>query len=723
MSFAVIIRDYIEYFIPLFHQTSELTKNNELNLYRDFFRSFLIFLEVKIPTRFRSLITFQWVQDIVHLPILRPETQIARTNSRIFSRIPFNSSELFPKNLNFFALTNIRVPTNSFQTGFLNSFFLTCPISIIFLINIRRYWIQGFVYGFLGTIGYRFGEALLLIRFTSGYGFLWYTNNSTIQFRMNLLISIYFLQESFNNRVFFQTKKKRQTNELEIKTRIIIIILHRRYRFSDHRVFFSVIGNQTLDTYSFNSILSYFSITNSIYISYILGIFLGGLFFDLLIVSILFRRTEYSFVKLRVPPSDWKKKIDTWTKRIRVGCVIRTIPFYRTDSLIFSSVGFFGRDTELRRHVSRNIFSYPSDPGKPLSHFFEGRNILGEDNYGRSAPDIIREPPWLLSRLLTTELRHDLIDETYRTQIVSQRVDIVYLGTLERKISEWLEVRSEKSRNESSKLINKEKKKEEKSILVKESIRKGLRSNLTSINIKNPPLDLDPLINRFNHWFRATYNILNIQTRDKVPNSLFALYMRSSPFIPSFWAPSEKLESDQPVRYSKSEEFFRKRNARQSLLHRRPIFLYIDSFINTRSPQIGFLRDRTTRQQQNDLYRARLVLHNYVRSLRRYCEIDSDFLADQEKSKRVTPILQRVSWQQKILENIFGGNRSRRNSVYNQQYIGNIQLIRRLFSVSWSSSEHLIPFRLQTKEIKKKIIRRRKIALDQRTFDRQKKYF
>jgi hypothetical protein len=199
--------------------------------------------------------------------------------------------------------------------------------------------------------------------------------------------------------------------------------------------------------------------------------------------------------------------------------------------------------------------------------------------------------------------------------------------------------------------------------------------------------------------------------------------MRSSPFIPSFWAPSEKLESDQPVRYSKSEEFFRKRNARQSLLHRRPIFLYIDSFINTRSPQIGFLRDRTTRQQQNDLYRARLVLHNYVRSLRRYCEIDSDFLADQEKSKRVTPILQRVSWQQKILENIFGGNRSRRNSVYNQQYIGNIQLIRRLFSVSWSSSEHLIPFRLQTKEIKKKIIRRRKIALDQRTFDRQKKYF
>merc|ERR1712224_762635 len=115
--------------------------------------------------------------------------------------------------------------------------------------------------------------------------------------------------------------------------------------------------------------------------------------------------------------------MDLWTKRLRTGCLVRIIPFYRADNLTFSSLGFFGRDTELRRQVSRNAFSYSIDRDKPrISSLFEGRNILGEDSYRRSAPDIIHEP-WVLNRL-AVEATRDLVDETYRTQFSSQRVDM-----------------------------------------------------------------------------------------------------------------------------------------------------------------------------------------------------------------------------------------------------------------------------------------------------------
>jgi hypothetical protein len=731
MSLVVIIRNYIEYLRPLFYQTNELVKNHEAKVYIDFVQSFFIFLEATIPQKLFSLVTFQWIKETIYIPILRPEIQIARSNSRIFSTIPFYSSDLFPKNLDFVRLKNIIVPTTSFQTGFFNAFFLASPISLITLINIRRYWLQGFTYGLFGTLGYHIGESFFLVRITNGNRFLWSLNGSNRQFLITLVLTVYFLQESyqdnsFDDQNFFQSKEKIQEDSINIKKIFIIFFLHGRYSWSDQRTFFNTIGNQTIDTYTFTSVISYFSIQNSIYFYYLSGLFLGGLLFDLLTIRRFFKRIEYFFVKLLVPPSDWKKKIDIWTKRLRTGCLVRIIPFYRAENLTFSSLGFFGRDTELRRQLSRNIFSYPLHKNENLSPLFEGRNILGGDSYGRSSPDILREPPWLLGRSLAAELTHDLIDETYRTRIASQRVDIVYLGTLERKISEWLELRNQKSiisEDQSSTIQNKkkkrEKKKEEEPILVKESVRKGLNPNLTARNTKNYPLEVDPLVNRFNRWFRSTPNIIDLN-REKVPNSLFALYIRTSPFLPSFWSYNRRLEPEKAVRYSTPAEFFRKRNARKSFLHRGPIFIYIDLFINTRSPFMGFSRDITTRQQQNDLYRARLILHDYVNSLRRYSEINPNFLENKQKLKSYFPIFQRISWQQKVAEVIFRGNRSRRNSVYNQQYVGNLQLVRRLFAISWSSSEYLVPFRIQTKE---KILRRRKLALDQRTFDRQKNIF
>jgi hypothetical protein len=631
------------------------------------------------------------------------------------------------------------VPKNAFQIGFFNAFFLACPISFAFLVNIRRYWLQGFEYGLMGILGHRFGEVTLLIRMANGFSFLWYTNGSRARLIVSLGIIFYFLKESFQVQVT-TTFNSVQTQELNLRkdrkvffSKRMIFFLHMIYRWSEQRVFFRTFGNQTLDTSNFNSVISYFSIQHIICLSYIAGLLLGGLFFDFLLAARLFKGIEYFFLNTGLPPSEWKQKIHTWTTRLIVACIIRRVPFYRADNLVFSSLGFFGRDTELRRQVSRNAFSYSIDRDKPsISSLFEGRYILGEDSYGRSAPDIIHEP-WFLNRL-AVEATRDLVDETYRTQFSSQRVDIVYLGALERKISEWLGLLNQNNStffdDEQKPVKNKLDKKRVDEIFVKEQVRKGLSSNVIGITFrvnsqmkKRPLADIELIITRFNRWSRATYKTITIDTVDqllKVPSGLFALYRSCSPISPSYLASIGKLEPDKIIRYSKSTEFYRKRNARQSILHRGPIIIYIDLFRKTRSASKGFSREISTRQQQNDLYRARLVMHNYVSSLRKYSESSRDLFNIKHSSKLFNLMRQRITWQQQILRNIFGGSRSRRNSVYSQQYVGNLQLVRRLFAISWSVHEQIIPSRLQIKE---KIIRRRKMALDQRTFDKQKNIF
>jgi hypothetical protein len=355
-----------------------------------------------------------------------------------------------------------------------------------------------------------------------------------------------------------------------------------------------------------------------------------------------------------------------------------------------------------------------------LSILFEGRNIIGEDCYGRPAPDIIREPV-VISRL-AVETKRDLVDETYRTQQTNQRVDIVYLGALERKIFDWLSIRNPKG----SSLMDSHSR--TATLPVKEPIRKDVGANVTPRNNplirKLPLIDFDRSSDRFVRWFRTVRYIksgedtissfnLPLGYITNPPESLFALFT-SDFYQQSYLASIGILEPQRVIRYSNSIEFTRKKNARRSPLHRGPVFRYIDLFLRTRSKVKGVHNDISTRQQQYDLYRARRLLHSYITSSRRYSEVNRSL------SKASNELDRRISWQNKFHFSLFGGNRSRSNSVYSQQYVGNLQLVRRLFSVAWNHSESVIPPHVP---FKNKQLLRRKIALDQCAFDKQKTIF
>jgi hypothetical protein len=757
MSIIVLVRDYFDRIKPFFYNLDDSI--NQTVFLKDFLKSFLFFFESTITLSFSSFFSFQWLKDLVYFPILRPDIQIVRTNSRIFSITPLFSRDLFPKDLSFLRFTRMKFPTTAFQVGFFNAFFLALPRSLSFLVIFRRYWIQGFTAGLIRTLGYRIGETIFLLRATSGFGgSFWPYIGSPLPLVGSCLFTAFFLRDSyFHNRFLsqkpffffwqkkknsqYQSNKKISTQGIYLNVRLIFFI-HLAFSWIDQISLFNIFRNFTFNIQDFITAQSYFSFGPLVSFSYRVGLFLGGLFFDLCFIIIALRIREYFRRNLRIPKSNWKKIVNTWAGRFIIALSFRRIPFYGADYLSFSIFGFFGRDIELRQRVTRNVFSYPIIPGRPLSILFEGRNVIGEDSYGRPAPDILREP-WQISRL-ALEVRQDLVEETYRTQQTNQRVDNIYLGVLEKKIFEWLALRTPESssfsiENESpdtnqEKTTNLGKLSKKSSILVINPIRKGIGSDLTQKDVRfnykireRTQILVDRPLNRFDRWFRATRRITNTEDQSfftlpigrsiKVPENLFSLSTRGFS-QQSYLSSIGILEPHRAIFYSNSKELSQKRNARCSPLHRGPILRYIDLLFKTRSSIDGFSTDISTRQQQRDLHNARIILHDYIMTARSYSESDrSSKIHHKTFSNRLT---RRARWQRELYSHLFGGRRSRVSSVYSQQYLGNLQLVRRLFVVSWASQEIVIPYRLQMKE---NIILRRKISFDQISFDKQKNIF
>jgi hypothetical protein len=734
MSIIVVVRDYLDQIRPFFCQDKSF--QNNVDLWSSFLKSFFVYFEAMLPSRFLYVFSFQWRKDLVYIPICRPRIQITRSSFERASIAPLFCDDPVSKDLSFPIIVSTSFKTAGFQNGFFNAFFLAFPRSLSFLVSIRRYWLQGFEVGLRSTIGYRRGETLLFISVINGFRPLWWRTSSPLPLSIGILGTCFILWESISHKnfsywkvekVFFISFQDGNTRKSVFKWffqyRYLFYVRfgHRSYAWIELGTLFRTFSGQAFDIQEFSNSFLNLLFNPKLFVSYGVGFFFGGLFFDFLFRIRAFISLKRFFLRFHCPPIEWKQKFHQITRYFIVAFSFIGIPYYSADYLFFSSLGLFGRDTEIGQRVTRNAFNYPITPGKPLSFLFEGRNIMGEDSYGRPSPDIIRSKE--IGRL-AIEASRDLVDETYRTQQTNQRVDSVYLGALERKIFEWLSIRNPKNSTRSvtsDRTRTDQNKKVE--VSVAEPVRKGIGSHVTPrtnpLVRKIPQINIERSLNRFDRWFRATRPVGTGEgfftgRFRKFTEGLTVLRESYSSQEPYYLASIGLVEPQKTIRYSDFTEFSRKQNARRSLLHRRPISRYIDLFLNTRSKIKGSSVDISTRQQQYDLHRARLIFHKYVSLSRNYIRIE--YYMDQE-SRFSNELIRRFQWQRKLHFYIFGGNRSRSNSLYSQQYVGNLQVIRRLFFISWS------PIDLSRFWLKKRQIFRRKRSLDQRMFDKQKIIF
>ena len=621
MSITFITRDYLNQGIPIFYQTQELVEKESFNYWIDFLQSFCIFFETSLPTRLFSFISFQWKKDLTHLPIIKPEVNITQTNFILFSNTTFSPRDLFSKKLNLLPSITIKFPINIVLNGFFNALFFAIPRNLNFLIGVRRYWLQGFLTGLRSSFGYRRGETILLRGIANRFRPIWWSTSFPLPFEIRILVNFFLLWESFSysnclswKSNFFGNKMRRfsvwiRKRKLRVKKDfaekftqnrrlIYIFFFHFLCAWDEERMIFGMFKNQTFVNIFFSISISYFSLSLVISLNYLLGTFFGSLFYDFCFRMRFLRITENLILRLRHSPFKWKEKLHKWTSKLLITLSFRIVPFYGANYLAFNGLGFSDRDTELRRNITRNIFSYSIVPGRPLSILFERRNVIGEDSYGQSTPDTLREP-WQINRL-SVETRRDLVDETYRTQQTNQRVDNVYLGIFERKIFEWLTVRNPKKFSfikESPRFFNPKKNQTRKSrkkrlgkkrvLFVSEPVRKGFGLDVTprdsrhdSFLRKSPPKSLERSLIRFDHWFRARQRKKKTEDQRifglplgrlvKVPESLFALstnHFSQQPYLSSIGI----MEPQQTICYLSSIELARKRNARRSPLYHRTI--------------------------------------------------------------------------------------------------------------------------------------------------------
>lgn len=674
MTLTLVVRDALETLEPQL-SSSWWTEPGGLG---QAFETGWFYTEASRQSFFQFLIGGGWARQLTQLPILTPELTQARSWG-------FSSGLNLP-------ISGWQNPSGqAFSSGFRNARFLGLPLTLSHLLAFRRYALHGLPAGWSATVGYRLGEVLALQARAIGGTARWNLQaTEPLQLFLGLALTSVRVWDANRGRV----------DARGLSTLLRRGALHFAYAWTEQGILLGSLGGQTLDATAHAARLYVGPGALGSHMSYGAGLLLGGLLRDALLLSGSLFAIERILFLLRCPPEAWRRTVDQWSLRLVVGLAIASLPFYAADYRFSGPLGFQSRDLDRNRLLSRFAFSVPRPrPNEPVSVQFEGRNVMGTEPYGRTAPDRVRDP-WHMAVLATESVR-DGIEETYATRTSNQRVDAVYLGSLERAVFEWLNRRS------TGTAINRSNR---DTIPRADPVRLGLgRETSPSATVVG---ESDRLASRLERWYRAargrrsdSYALsLPLERSQGHPDGLTALYHVGLE-SPRYLAGGGPVEPFRAVRYDSPSEWSRKRNARRSPLHRAPVHLYRD-WLLSRQPR-EYL---TTSLQQRGLYRARLALGDYLASSRRYSEA--------ERGPRGWDVSRRVAtrgvWQRELAARTFGGVRSRANSIYSQQYTGNLHLVRRLFAVSWDPREN----RLSRTATNRTQGVRRKMALDQLTLQR-----
>jgi hypothetical protein len=696
MTLTLVVRDALEVLEPQVTGVQDVRSSASLE-------TFVFYLESSLQARFQYIFGGGWLRQIVELPIIAPE--VAQARSWTLPGAVGNIQVAITGNAT-------RPPAGpAFRAGLTNALFLGLPFTFSHLIAFRRYTINGLPAGLGATVGYRIGEVVALQRIATGGAFRWaFYSLEPLPRIAGLFLTCWVLWDGTGRRV------KYRGSTTPLSAIVGIFAIHFAYAWVEQGIFRSVVGTQTLDVATDVARLyvgpgSWRSAT-----SYSLGLLLGSLLRDVLFINVGRFLAERWLRFLNVKVVDWRRILNKWTNYIAAGVAFATIPFYTLDYRVRNPLGFQGKDDDLSRALTKLVYSTPAVQGDNnlLSLMFEARYSITPDSYNRPGPDALREP-WIASDA-AIEISNDPVDDAYAVRTAGQRLDVSYLNSSERGLLDWVLRRRG-------------------ALEVKEA------GNQPNIPVNVPPrfllgADVAPATpyisahtefraSRFYQWYRTItgaeppvdYN-LPVRFNTNPPDGLSALWYTAGDHQ-KFFAGQGPNEPTRRTRYDTSVELFRKKNARRSPLHRGPVHIYRD-WLLSRQPR-EYLN---TALQQRELYRARLVLGDYITASRRYCE--------PERTRRGWNVKQRTAlmgvWHREFANRFRGGVRSRASTVYSQQYSGNIHRSRRLFAVSWDPRENRrinanTTAKKAIDKLNKRTVKRRKLALDNITRERRTSTF
>ena len=251
-------------------------------------------------------------------------------------------------------LTVLEIPTledNKLFIGFLNSFFLSLPISFAHCITLRRFLMFGYWQGFYSALGTIVGQLCFTVSIIFGFRSLiitWFSFPLLTLLVGGFVTTKIFL-EAYSNRYFDIeiTKTKKYLKNYFFLNLVI--------SWTEQTSLFRYFGNLTFSPEP-NALDTFFSHTETdFFISnayYIIGLLFGSLFFTGLFGFVLGSLQDYIYDYYYLNSyGSWRRKVHLFFKRLIVGAFLVSSPvkYYSYDYFLTGPLGYVYDDFNLNK--------------------------------------------------------------------------------------------------------------------------------------------------------------------------------------------------------------------------------------------------------------------------------------------------------------------------------------------------------------------------------------
>jgi hypothetical protein len=400
---------------------------------------------------------------------------------------------------------------------------------------------------------------------------------------------------------------------------------------------FQYLGNLTLgaessllESFSTNSYLGFLSS----HIAYLVGLFLGSVFFNLIFAFVFKFFTEYLQLKLSILKSTWIIRLNVSLLALTLAFSFSSIPFYGLDYLLTQPLGFLSQDKAFKN----TIFS-PNEIKDPFG-------ILGGFSQNLSLDtDVTSFDRGLYLKFPIFQTFEDL---NYSGEYAStkQQGNIPLFNQYKEKARKIREILIKKPDPDNEKNLQTQKSNKSDTRLNTITNADLNSSNLTDTESQYPtyyPIDKNVYISsniqkRFENNYKESSNLVFENVLQGSLNNVFT---------------DEKFTVAYPELDKKLKQKY----------YANPVYKFllstdIDSFLK-RQPTEYLLSPK----EEVDLFKKRLILGRYNDSLRFY---------------NALPYTDEFQY-------FFNGSKSFADRVYNQQFKGTLHIVRRLFSISFDS--------------------------------------
>lgn len=612
MSFVTSIRDYVETL-----NTISETWGQDFTLTRFVSETLLYFFKT-LQAGFFYIVSFRWIRDFTLLPIVLPKISTSVVKETFFLETP---SQVF---FDFLEIPDLH--QNKFLLGFFNSFFLSLPLSVVYIVAIRRLLIKGIPAGVYSIGGYLFGQIVFLACTLFGFRQIlipWLTLEP-LGYVLGLIL-IFRIVYSMTGE---SLKELTGWFLPEYKTFFLTSFL---LAWCEQSSIFQYLGNLTassnvtiLESFSSSSpISSFFS-----HFIYLVGISTGCLFFTCLWGFFFLQVKNWFILYTPVFLTSFMQVVNKTSFVLALAFSLTSIPFYGFDYLVTGPLGFVSQDSLFKNTVfdQRNEKLAAVDP----------RLSDAESNYQYIHLDVA---PF--------DRGEYLVDPNQQSPLSFEELN--YRGEFDwTGRSNYQGIADSRSSFFSlSKLLKKQKKTPIDSSIETNLFKNETQNRLFSekdVNLDATDFDVDTTyFDRFTEEYDMTP-----QAKQGEEDDLAAYRNLYNSAFPADFLRTESIFEKDIERKIKDKYY-------SNPVYKTLLALDIDLFLK-RQPQTF----QISAKQEIDLDTKRRLLESYSDSLRDYSNLPYN----------------------ETFETFFDGAKSFSNKVYNQQFKGTLRSVRNLFSLT-----------------------------------------